>query len=94
MSLSKNINPSLVLVQPRKTRPFITERLLMGCKELNKQTVGPINYDVLLSLKAVLILANCADPDKMNHSAFHLGLHFLPKYPFMSFQYTFVQRVD
>ena len=25
VSLSKNINPSLVLVQPRKTRPFITE---------------------------------------------------------------------
>ena len=24
------INPSLVLVQPRKTLPFITERLLMG----------------------------------------------------------------
>ena len=40
VSLSKNINPSLVLVQPRKTRPFITERLLMGRKESNqtKQT--------------------------------------------------------
>ena len=33
VSLSKNINPSLVLVQPRETRPFIAERLLMGCKE-------------------------------------------------------------
>ena len=32
MSLSKNINPSLVLIQPRKTRPFITERSLMGRK--------------------------------------------------------------
>ena len=43
VSLSKNINPSLVLVQPRKTRPFITERLLMGRKEsiqTNKQTNG------------------------------------------------------
>ena len=30
VSLSKNINPSLVLVQPRKPRPFITGRLLMG----------------------------------------------------------------
>ena len=32
VSLSKKINPSLVqaVVQPRKTRPFITERLLMG----------------------------------------------------------------
>ena len=36
MSLSKKINPSLVLVQPRKTRPFITERLLMGLKESNQ----------------------------------------------------------
>ena len=38
VSLSKNINPSLILVQPRKTRPFITERLLMGRKESIKQT--------------------------------------------------------
>ena len=36
VSLSKNINPSLVLVQLRKTRPFITERLLMGPKESNQ----------------------------------------------------------
>ena len=32
VSLSKNINPSLALVQPRETRSFITERLLMGRK--------------------------------------------------------------
>ena len=36
VSLSKNINPSLVLVQPKKTHPFITERLLMGRKESNQ----------------------------------------------------------
>ena len=36
VSLSKNINPSLVLVQTRNTRPFITERLLMGRKESNQ----------------------------------------------------------
>ena len=36
VSLSKNINPSLVLVQPRKTHPCITERLLMGRKESNQ----------------------------------------------------------
>ena len=36
VSLSKNINPSLVLVQPRKTRPLINERLLMGRKESNQ----------------------------------------------------------
>ena len=34
VSLSKNINPSLVLVQPRKACPFITER--MGRKESNQ----------------------------------------------------------
>ena len=37
--LSKIIYPSLVLVQPRKTRPSITERLLMGRKESNKKKV-------------------------------------------------------
>ena len=31
-----NYYPSLVLVQPRKTRPYITERLLMGIKESNQ----------------------------------------------------------
>ena len=36
VSLSKNINPSLALVQQRKTRPFITERLLMERKESNQ----------------------------------------------------------
>ena len=36
VSLSKNINPSLIPVQPRKTRPFITERLLIGRKEPNQ----------------------------------------------------------
>ena len=36
VSLSKNINPSLVLVQPNKTCPFITEKMLMGRKESNQ----------------------------------------------------------
>ena len=39
VSLSKNINPSLVLVQPRKARPFITERLLMDLKNQIKQNM-------------------------------------------------------
>ena len=38
VSLSKNINPSLALVQPRKTSPYIPERLLMGRKESNEQS--------------------------------------------------------
>ena len=36
VSLSKTNISLLVLVQPRKTRPFITERLLMGRKESNQ----------------------------------------------------------
>ena len=42
-----------------------------------------------LSLKVVLILANNADPDEMQHNAaFHLDLHSLPKYTFRGFPYT------
>ena len=37
VSLSKKINPSLVLVQHRKTRHFLTEILLMGRKESNQK---------------------------------------------------------
>ena len=33
------IRPSLVLVQPRKTLPYITERLLMGRKESNQTKI-------------------------------------------------------
>ena len=48
VSLSKNINPSLVLVQSKKNPPFITERLLMGCKDSNQTkncTIFPEMYD-------------------------------------------------
>ena len=45
MSLSKNINPSLELVQPRKTRPFISERLLTECKESKQTNIPP---DILM----------------------------------------------
>ena len=38
------MNPSLVLVQPRKTRPYITERLLMGRKESNQTNKTNITY--------------------------------------------------
>ena len=44
---ARHINPSLVLVQPRKTCPYIIERLLMGCKESNqtknKNNMSPPN---------------------------------------------------
>ena len=50
VSLSKNINPSLILVQPRKTRPFITERLSMGHKDKIKQTKH-ISWGITLSIR-------------------------------------------
>ena len=51
-------------------------------------------YTVFLSLKVVLICANSADPDEMQHdAAFHLGIHCLPKYPFKGFhEYKFVSN--
>ena len=33
---ARHIYPNLVLVQPRKTSPYITERLMMGRKESNQ----------------------------------------------------------
>ena len=44
---ARRINPILVLVQSRKTRPWLTERLLMGGKESNqttKKTWSKINF--------------------------------------------------
>ena len=66
VSLSKNINPGLVLVQPRKTRPFITERLLMGRKESNQPnklfSVGTSTVDGDLNqYKIVLPLFDAAN---------------------------------
>ena len=48
-----------------------------------------LNYDKLMfsKIKNCYILAYSADPDEMLHkAAFHLGLHFLPKYLFISIQ--------
>ena len=51
VSFSKNINPSLVLVQPKKTRPFITERLLMGRKESNQTNISKRQSKLAISRK-------------------------------------------
>ena len=55
VSLSKNINPSLVLVQPRKTRPYITERLLMGRKESNQTKHNYAALQILVTFQVVFI---------------------------------------
>ena len=73
MSLSKNINPSLVLVQPRKTRPYRTERLLMGRKEsnqTNKTRQAPLvgcvvyNYGFVLYIFSFCALSDNCLPEK------------------------------
>ena len=63
---------------------------------MSASPLGPLvlNYDLFLSLKLVLTLANSADPDEMQHTAaFHLGLHCLSKYPFRGFQHTRDQTI-
>ena len=55
VSLSKNINPSLVLVQHRKTRPFITERLLMRGKESNQTKTQGTSVQFLKSEAATTV---------------------------------------
>ena len=53
-SLARHIKPSLVLVQPRKTHPFITERLLMGRKESNQTKQAAYINESDLDLASVL----------------------------------------
>ena len=66
MSLSKNINPSLVLVQPRNRCPFITERLLMGRKESNQTKTQLLSFAPLICLcNKVAFLANNMDSDQI-----------------------------
>ena len=62
VSLSKNINHSLVLVQHRKIRPFITESLLMGRKDSNKKIrtgagikTIPVDFMILYKLAFMLL---------------------------------------
>ena len=66
------------------------DTISMDCPLCTLRDLGNnfLNYDVFLSLKIVLILANSADPDEMQqYAVFHLGLHCLPKYLFRGFQY-------
>ena len=73
VSLNKNINPSLVLVQPRKTRPFITERLLMGRKESyqTKSSTGSyLNHQILSCLRGERDLFHQNKPNLSYKSSF------------------------
>ena len=56
-----------------------------GVVFMNNFTNGRLR-EHLQSRKVVLILANSAELDEMqHHAAFHPGLHCLPKYPFRGF---------
>ena len=57
---ARQINPSLVLVQPRKTCPYITERLLMGRKESN-QTNKSLSIHGQLRTRSALCMLHKAD---------------------------------
>ena len=50
----RRIYPSLVLVQPRKTHPFITDRLLTGCKETNQTSTQKTNKFLLSGVLPIL----------------------------------------
>ena len=52
--LARHINPSLVMVQPRKTRPYITERLLMGRKESNQRHENHLAFLLFPILQFIL----------------------------------------
>ena len=45
---ARHIYPSLELVQPRKTRPCLTERLLMGRKESNQTNKTWLSKDTAM----------------------------------------------
>ena len=55
-SIARHIYPSLVLVQPRKNHPCLTERLLTGHKESNqtdKQTLDCILKNIQKKLTTI-----------------------------------------
>ena len=54
---ARHINPSLVLVQPRKTRPYITERLLIGRKESNQ--IKHFELEWASSSTLILLVLSC-----------------------------------
>ena len=55
---ARHIYPSLVLVQPRKTRPSLPERLLMGRKEPNQTNKSRTSKNLYFSFQGLQILWN------------------------------------
>ena len=58
----------------------------LGCSVVYTEGSQVLIFNAFLSLKIVHGIANCVDPDEMQHyGAFHLGLHCLPKNSFRDF---------
>ena len=81
VSLRKNRYPSLVLVQPRKIHPHITERLLMGRKGLN-QTKSNISDEIELNPGPYYVHGSADTSDILSSASFdsltnHLSLRTL-----------------
>ena len=82
---TRHVNPSLVLVQPRKTHPYINERLLIGPKEpnqTNKLTFNPykpniplLSIDVLRVVDGIFILIKYSGSALFAYVSQILGLY-------------------
>ena len=69
VSLSKTYNPILVLVQFRKTRPYIAERLVMGRKESNHLAFAFITNRPYIAERLVM---GCKESNQTNkYTAFY-----------------------
>ena len=67
---ARHINPYLVLVQPRKTLPYISERLFLGRRESNQAKSGSI-------LNCVYALSRCLEnAQTIEHMQFCAGSMF------------------
>ena len=69
---ARHIKPSLVLVQPRKTHPYITERLLMGLKESNQTN------------KQIMRCSKCCLWQQSSHDRMNLGIFLFIYFSFPS----------
>ena len=74
VSLSKNIYPSLVLVQPRKTRPYITERLRSDVKNQIKQNKTYLSKHVNIFSLEITLIRRLAE--RFRFSGFHSDVFF------------------
>ena len=79
--LARHIYPSLVLVQPRKTRPYITENLLTGRKELLKSNLY-VGFKSVLHPKGGTLIFSAyvgSDPASTVHPQKISGISGTPK---------------